>query len=79
MSAIQASISILGCVSVFVCVCVRYLSIHAGHGAAGHAVGHISMFVDVVAEQILESSVTELEQLVRIRRPTFMRRKAEFA
>lgn len=56
-----------------------YLSIHAGHRAASHAVGHVSVFVDVVAEQILKSSVSELEQLVRIRRPTFMQRKAEFA
>lgn len=60
-------------------VCVWYLSIHAGHGAAGHAVGHVSVFVDVIAEQILEASVAELEQLVGIRRPTFMQREAEFA
>lgn len=71
--------NILHWTCVCVCMCVFYLSVHAGHRAAGHAVGHISVFVDVVTEQVLKSSVTELEQLVRIRRPTFMRRETEFA
>lgn len=60
-----------------VCVCV-YLPINAGHRAPGHAVGHVSVFVDVVVQQILEASITELKQLVRVRRSTWTRRDAEF-
>lgn len=59
------------------CVCV-YLPIHAGHRAPGHAVGHVSVFVDVVIQEILEASITELKQLVRVRRSTWMRSDAEF-
>lgn len=41
-------------------------SVHAGHGAARHAVGDASPHVDLVAQQVFEAPVAELEELVGV-------------
>lgn len=64
--------------SLYPCVCVRvcvYPSVHTGHRAPGHAVGHVSVLVDVVVQQILEAAVTELKELVRVCRSAWVRRR----
>lgn len=42
------------------------LSVHAGHGAARHAVGDASLHIDLVAQQVFEAPVAELEELVGV-------------
>ena len=63
--------------SAWVCWCVLYLSVHTGHWAPRHAVCYVSVFVNVIVQQILEASIAELKQLVRVRRPTLMRRDVQ--
>lgn len=42
------------------------LSVHAGNGAARHAVGDASLHIDLVAQQVFEAPVAELEELVGV-------------
>lgn len=65
-------------ISIYFNLCVYYLSIHTGHRAPSHAIGNISVLVNVVVQQIFKASITELKQLVRIRGPTLMWRNADF-
>lgn len=51
-----------------------YFSVHTRHGASCHAIGYSSPHVDVITQQVLEVSVTELKELVRVCGPTFKKK-----
>lgn len=53
-----------------------YFSVHTRHGASCHPIGYSSAHVDVIPQQVLEASVTELKELVRVCGPTFQKKVA---
>lgn len=41
-----------------------YLPVHTCHRSACHLVGHTSAEVEVITQEVLEATVTELEHLI---------------
>lgn len=57
--------------------CVRYLSVHTGHRAARHPIGHVPLLIHLVAEQVLEAATAKLEELVGVSCSTSERKSTD--